>query len=45
MKKAGTFKAKKKGVVNSVVKVTPGDDASTGFSVTISKNTIDINAS
>ena len=36
MKKAGTFKAKKTGVVNAVLKVTPGDDASAELSVTIS---------
>ena len=36
MKKAGTFKAKKTGVVNSVVDNTPSDDASAASSVTIS---------
>ena len=36
MKKAGTFEAKKTGVVNAVVKGMPGDDASAELSVTIS---------
>ena len=36
MKKAGTFEAKKTGVVNAVVKGMPGDDASAASSVTIS---------
>ena len=36
MKKAGNFEAKKTGVVNAVVKVTPGDDDSASSSVTIS---------
>ena len=37
MKKAGTFEAKKTGVVNSVIKGTPGDDASAASSVNISR--------
>ena len=36
MKKAGNFKAKKTGVVNTVVEDTPSDDASAASSVTIS---------
>ena len=36
MKKAGTFKAKKTGLVNAVVKGMPGDDASAASSVPIS---------
>ena len=36
MKKAGTFEAKKTGVVNAVVNGTPGDDASAASAVTIS---------
>ena len=36
MKKAGNFKAKKTGVVNTVVEGKPGDDASAASSVTIS---------
>ena len=45
MKHLGTFEAKKTGVVNSVVKGTPGDNASVTLSVTISRpEKIDINA-
>ena len=36
MKKVGSFEAKKTGVVNSILKGTPGDDASAASSVTIS---------
>ena len=36
MKKAGTFEAKNTGVMNAVVKGTPGDNASAASSVTIS---------
>ena len=37
MKNAGTFEANKTGVVNAVVKGTPGDNYSAAFSVTISR--------
>ena len=37
MKKAGTFEAKKTGVVNAVAKGTLGDDDSAELSVTISR--------
>ena len=36
MKKAGTFKEKKTGVANAVMKGTPGDNVSAALSVTIS---------
>ena len=37
MEKVGTFEAKKTGIVNAVVKGTPGDDDSAASSVTISR--------
>ena len=42
IKKAGTFKAKKTGVVNTVLSGTPGYDASAVSSVTISGSEHDL---